>query len=281
MFFSIFARSMFAALFASALATGSSAQANNTDTAKSPTGAAQASAATAARDEKAEQIVSRAIEAMGGRAYLDVRSVVSSGNFTPFRDGVAGLPYTFLDYLIFPDRERTEFRGEGARSIETHTGDAGWIFDGKTRKLQDVTPEQAKDFRITLRTDINNILRGWWRADGARLSYVGRREAGLAKRNEVVRVVYPDGFAVDFEFGAKDNLPSKALYKKRNKEGDEVVEEDRYAQFLNVGGAVVPFVIDHFRAGVQSSRVNYEKVQFNQPVPDSLFARPADVKSIK
>ena len=42
-----------------------------------------------------------------------------------------------------------------------------------------------------------------------------------------------------------------------------------------------PFVIDHFRAGTQSSRVNYEKVAFNQPVPDSLFERPADAKSIK
>ena len=45
--------------------------------------------------------------------------------------------------------------------------------------------------------------------------------------------------------------------------------------------ACVPFVVDHYTAGVQASRVNYESVEFNRPVPDSLFAKPADVKAVK
>ncbi len=39
-------------------------------------------ATTAMVDEKAEQILQRAIEAQGGRAYLDVRSIVSRGYYT-------------------------------------------------------------------------------------------------------------------------------------------------------------------------------------------------------
>ena len=43
----------------------------------------------------------------------------------------------------------------------------------------------------------------------------------------------------------------------------------------------IPFIVDHYRAGVQSSRVNYDAVEFNAQVPDSLFAKPADIKAIK
>ena len=237
--------------------------------------------APARPDEKAEQVIERAVAAMGGRAFLDVRTVTSRGYYTPFQEGDATLPSSFVDYMVFPDRERTEFRSQGVRMIQTYTGETGWIFDGMGRKLLDVKPEQAKDFRLAMRTSIDNILRGWWRTEGAQLQYVGRREAGLAKRNEVVRLTYTDGFTVEFEFGAKDFLPAKALYKKQNAEGDEVAEEDHYAQYLTIGGVSVPFVIDHFRAGQQSSRVNYEAVDFNRPVPDSLFARPTDIKALK
>ncbi len=138
-----------------------------------------------------------------------------------------------------------------------------------------------RNFRTVMRTSLDNILRGWWRAEGAELKHAGRREAGLGRRNEVVRLIYPDGFAVEFEFGARDGLPAKVLYRKANAEGIEVEEEDRYAQFLNIGGVVAPFVIDHYRAGTQSSRVNYQTVEFNRVVPDALFARPADAKTFK
>ena len=242
---------------------------------------ADAPKAAAKVDEKAQAIVARAVETLGGAAYLGVRTMVSQGYFTQFRDGVGGLPASFRDYLVYPDRERTEFKGAGIRLVQVNTGETGWVFEAKAKKLTDVTPDQAADFRTAMRTSVDNLLRGWWRAEGASLSYVGRREAGLARRNEVVKLSYPDGFEAEFEFDAKEGLPAKVVYKRQNAEGEMVEEEDRYAQFLTIEGVRFPFVIDHYRAGQQSSRVNYDTVEFNKPVPDSLFAKPADVKAIK
>ncbi len=235
----------------------------------------------AERDERAEAVLRSAVEALGGAAYLGVKSVVSRGYYTPFAEGVGGLPSTFVDYLVFPDRERTEFKGRGVASIQSNWGEAGWLYDGKTKKISDVTPAQVSNFRTVMRTSLDNVLRGWWRAEGAALSYVGRREAGVGRRNEVVRLTYPDGFAVEFEFGARDNLPAKVRYKKENAEGEQVEEEDRYAQFQLIGGVRFPFIVDHYRAGMQASRANYEVVEFNRSVPDSLFNKPADVKALK
>ncbi|MBA3712237.1 MAG: hypothetical protein H0W76_07280 [Pyrinomonadaceae bacterium] len=245
------------------------------------TTSATTSTATPANTAKAEQILKRAIEAQGGQAYLGVRAVVSRGLYTSFQDGQSTLPRTFVDYLVFPDRERTEFRGQGIKVIQTNTGDKGWVYDGATKTLADMKPEQAKDFQTAMRTSPDNVLRGWWRKEEAALSYVGRREAGVGRRNEVVRLTYPDGFTVEFEFSGSDGLPAKTIYKRQNEAGEDVNQEDRFAQYLNIGGVTLPFVIDNFRAGVQTGRINFQKIEMNAPVPETLFARPADVKSLK
>lgn len=234
-----------------------------------------------AEEEKALAILARAVEALGGRAYADVKSITSSGYYTPFQNGVGALPIKFQDYTVFPNRERTEFSGAGNKSVQVNVGDGGWMADLKVKKITDVTSQGAEEFRMLLRTSLDGVLRGWWRNEGASLAYVGRREAGLARRNEAVRLKYPDGFEVEFEFDAKEGLPSKVKYKKQNAEGEPVEEEDRYAQFQTIGSVRTPFIIDHYRAGVQSSRVNYEKVDFNLPVPETLFAKPDDIKKVK
>src|SRR5436853_1724975 len=236
---------------------------------------------SAGTDEKAEQIIKRAIEVMGGASYLNVRSVTGRGQFTQFKDGQSGLPSTFIDYIIFPDRERTEFKSHEGRIIQVNTGETGWIYDGASKSIKDMSKTQAEDFKLALRSSFDNLLRGFWRKEGAKLSFAGRREAGLAKRNEVVRLTYPDGYVAEFEFGAKDSLPMKILYKRKTADGAEIAEEDRMGQHLTVEGVVFPFVVDHYSAGVQMSRINYQSVELNQPLPDSLFARPANVKAVK
>ncbi|HJU55349.1 MAG TPA: hypothetical protein VJ715_12280 [Pyrinomonadaceae bacterium] len=232
-------------------------------------------------DEKAEQIVRQAVEVMGGSAYLNVRSAVGRGLFTQYKDGQSGIPSSFLDYIVFPDRERTEFKGQGGKIIQTNDRETGWIYDGASKALKDMTKEQVADFKRAMRASVDNLLRGYWRKENATLSYVGRREAGLAKRNEVVRLTYPDGFAVEFEFGAKDSLPMKILYKKTDADGAESDEEDRMAQHIAVQGVIAPFVIDHYTAGTQTSRINYQSIEFNSPLADTLFARPANAKAVK
>lgn len=236
-----------------------------------------------ANTEKAEQILQQAAAALGGNAYLGVRTITGRGLYTLYKDGQPGLPLTFVDYIAYPDKERTEFRGEGFKSIQVNTGETGWIFDGMAKSLKDLKPHQVNDFKLAMRINVDNLLRGEWRKMGAKLSYAGRREAGIGKRNEAVRLDFPDGFTVEFEFGALDHLPAKIIYSKPSseKEDEMVREEDRMAQYINIKGILAPFVIDHYTAGVQTSRTNYNSIEFNAQVSDSLFARPANAKSVK
>src|SRR5437773_2517243 len=76
-------------------------------------------------DQKAEQIVRRAVEAVGGSKYLDLKTVVARGFYTIYREGVTQLPARFVDYIAYPDKEKTEFTGEGIRTIQVNNGDGG------------------------------------------------------------------------------------------------------------------------------------------------------------
>jgi hypothetical protein len=245
-----------------------------------------AQAPSASVDPKAQQIMDRAVEVLGGANYLNVQTVIGKGFYTTFNDGVSQVPARFLDYISYPDRERTEFVSAGIRTIQTNVGNTGWMFDGAVKKINDQTPTQIEGFKLTMRTGLENLLRGEWKKEGGKITYVGRREAGLAKRNETIRLTYPDGFWIEYEFGARDGLPAKIIYKRTRKDPDsgdqvEVTEEDQLLKFITVDGVTAPWVVDHFVNGKQTSRVNYESVQYNQKFVDTLFAKPDSVKSIK
>jgi len=241
---------------------------------------------TVSVDEKSQLIIDKAIQTLGGQTYLSVSTVTGRGFFTSFNQGTSQIPAKFLDYIAYPDHERTEFIGAGIRTIQTNVGDSGWLFDGAVKTITDQGPSQIDDFKRAMRTSTENLLRGWWKKEGGKITYVGRREAGLAKRNETIRLTFPSGFWIEYEFGAKDGLPAKLIYKRTRKNpdtGDEVetTETDQFLKFITVDGVSAPYVIDHYVDGNQSSRINYETIQYNQKLPDGLFAKPANVKAIK
>src|SRR4051812_39497719 len=59
--------------------------------------------------EKAKAALEAAVKARGGSAYLNVRTEVGSGQFNQFDKGMSTVPAQFVDYIQYPDKERTEF----------------------------------------------------------------------------------------------------------------------------------------------------------------------------
>lgn len=237
---------------------------------------------TAANDSKsspsaeAEEVVKNAVKFMGGDKYLGVKTLVGKGRFSIIREGRVISYQTFTDVIVFPDKERTDFKGQGIKTVQTNVGDTGWMFDGDHDRLIDQTETQIANFHRGIRVSLDNLLRGGWKGH-AKLSYVEKRPATLGKRNDVVKLTYDDGFEVEFEFSADDAMPRKAIYKS----GEETTEMDLYEQFVSVGGIKTPYVIDRRTNDEHTSRINYDSVKFNEKIPDSIFEKPADEKHLK
>ncbi|MBV9215472.1 MAG: energy transducer TonB [Acidobacteria bacterium] len=229
-------------------------------------------------DEKAAAVIAKAIQALGGDKYLQARSQVSRGSYTILKAGTVVSFQTFTDAIVYPDRERTDFKNGGVKTVQVNTGNTGWVYDGDQDKLRNQTERQIANFKEGLRTSIDYLLRGGWKE--GELTYVGKRPSTLGKRNDVIRLKFPDGFTVEFEF-ADDGTPAKAIYKTKNIDGDELTEEDRYAQFVDVNGIKAPFIIDRFTNGAQTSRLNFDSVEFNKEIAASAFVMPSNPKDAK
>ena len=231
-------------------------------------------------DPQAETVLQKAIQNLGGEKYLKVTSQIGRGKFSVIRENTVISFQTFTDVIVFPFKERTDFKGGGVRSVQTNTDDTGWVYDGDQELIKVQDEKQIGDFKRGMRTSLDNLLRGSWRHE-ATLSYIGKRAATLGKRNETVKLTYKDGLVVEFEFASDDGLPQKAMYKRLNPDNEEVKEEDRYAQFVETAGIKSPYIVDHFTNGAHTSRINYESIEFNKSVSDSIFAKPSNPKELK
>ncbi len=229
---------------------------------------------------KAEAVIKKAIETLGGQNYLQIKSQIGRGKFSVIRDARTVSFQSFTDVIIYSDKEYTEFKERGIKTVQANFGDGGWYFDGAVETLTDQTGSQVEGFKRSMRTNVDNFLRGAWRGKDTQISYVGRRVASLGKRNDVVKLNFDDGFSVEFEF-SDEGFPMKSVYTRFGADRKEIVEEDRFAQFVDVQGIKVPFVVDHFTGEVHTSRVNYELVEFNKSIPDSIFQKPDNIKALK
>lgn len=232
------------------------------------------------KTEKAQAIIKKSVEKLGGEKYMNVNSQIGRGRFSLIRDGAVISFQSFIDVIVFPDKERTEFRGGGGRLVQTNYVNEGWIYDDANEIIKIQSEDQISNFKRGLRSSLDNLLRGGWRKENAVVIFAGRRQAGIGRSNDVVKLTYKDGFEAEFEF-ADDGTPVKSLYKRKNADSEDVKEEDRYAQFIDVQGVKSPFIVDHFTNGVQTSRINYESIEHNKKIPDSIFEKPANPKSLK
>jgi hypothetical protein len=228
---------------------------------------------------RAEAVIAKAVEKLGGEKYLNVKNSIGEGKFSVLKDGRIVSFQSFTDIIVYPETERTDFSGGNLKTVMVNTGDTGWIYDELFEKFGDQTKSQLENFRRSFRAHYNYLLRGDWKGN-AELAYVERRPASLGKRNDVLKLTFPDGFAVEYEF-SDDGLPMKTIYTVMNSENLPVTEENRFAQYILENGVFAPFVVDHFTDGVHTFRVNYQSMDYNRNIPNEIFVKPSDPKKLR
>ncbi len=243
--------------------------------------AAAAFAQTDAENEKGdpEAIVKKAIEVLGGKVYAGATSLSSEGKLSITQDQRIMSFQSFVDIVVFPDKERTDFNEGGTKTVQVNIGDEGWLYEELYSRFGQQNEAQIASFKKSLKTHYDYLLRGYWKGN-AELTFVERRPASLGKRNNVLKLEFEDGFRVEYEFG-DDGFPAKTVYPGKDSRGETVSEENRYAQFILSDGIFFPYIVDHFVEGKRTYRVNYTEVRFNKRISDSIFEKPADPKKLK
>jgi outer membrane lipoprotein-sorting protein len=233
-------------------------------------------------EQRGLELIKQAIAARGGEHYLKFKTLYATGQYTAFDKGISTVPTAFFDWIVYPDKERTEF-GKGKkkdRRIQVNTGKTGWVYDGDAETLKDQTEKQVNAFLECIEYDLDHLLRVGWQKAGVEVRFYGRQEIRPGERAEVVEIKLKPEQIVYLMLDRNTYLPMSLSYEKIES-GALVKREVRYFQYVSYDGIKFPNIVDYFSDGVQESRINYQTVQTDAPVPEELFVKPVSVKAIK
>jgi hypothetical protein len=228
------------------------------------------------------ELIKQAVQARGGERFLSFTSIVSSGIYTPFQKGLSQNPIQFVDWITYPDKERTEF-GKGKkknRRIQVNVGKTGWVYDGDSETLKDQTDKQIEEHLEGLEFDIDRLLRAAAKGDGVEVGYAGREETRPGERADAVSIKLKSDRTAYLLLDPQTHLPLSLSYEK-TEDGALVKNETRYAQYVDYDGVKFPNIVDFIRDSVQTGRVNVQLIKLNTPAPNELFTKPASAKAVK
>jgi hypothetical protein len=219
-------------------------------------------------EAKAKEILSKAIQALGGEAYLKLQDVQRMGRFYQFRkDDLKGAGH-FLAYEKFPSKSRFEL-GKKGEIVNINDGDKGWKIEYKV--VKDQSPEEIENFKIGLKHNLDYILRYRLDEPGMRLRYLGKTRANLDEL-EGVQLIDQDNDRMKIFVNAATFLPTRMDFRspafgKRGPTDDE----RHYYNYHAVEGVQFPYSTVRFANGFKASEFQVESVKVNLALPDAFF----------
>lgn len=225
-------------------------------------------ATASAQTDKATTVVNDMIAALGGKAFLEVREIQSSGKLFAFKNDTMSGSDVFTDYIKFPDKERQEFGTYRIRPTFINNGDAGWKVE--LPKVEQQPIADAKAFQAGFKTGFQYLARFILNRPGLALQHVGT-ELIAFRSNDVIEFRDSGNFFRLF-VDQQSHLPTKMEVRRSS---ETFIREEQFANWHDFQGIRTALFIIHLKDGERVTEVRFDNVSYNPGMADSLFAPPA------
>src|SRR5262245_17499343 len=204
----------------------------------------------------ARSVLDAMIDALGGRAFLDVKDIQNSGRFYSFSRGDLSGSDIFVDYIKFPNLERTEFGRERYKSITINTGTEGWKIEGrdKDKKVDPQSPKQVDEFLLGFRTSFDYVTRFVLNLPKTTVQNLGGETIDF-KRVDVIEVRDPDKNVIRFFIERTSHLPLKTQVRRAN---ESVLHEELYSNWHKFQGVMTPLFVSRSKDGVKMMEIHLD-----------------------
>ncbi len=231
-------------------------------------------------EEKIQKLFHAAIEKMGGQTFLDVKDMVSEGNYFLFdRDGNSSGLIKYNDYTKLPDKSRSELgNSKKSRDVQVFNLEKGegWILEGQ-KDTRAATPEEMKEFKNAVKHSLDTIFRYRYKNPDNKLFYLGPGE-GSDMTFEMVKLLDPDNDEVTIYFDRLSQLPGKLEYRSVDKRGVQLRTVVEFSQWHVIQGVNSPLRYDTSVNGRRSSQQFIVKITYNNNLTDDFFSKPVPPK---
>lgn len=225
---------------------------------------------------KARQELAAAIRALGGEAWLHLKTIREKGKTGAYFQGnPTGLLAETTNTWELPGKERVDFAGKG-RIVQIYTAHQGWEITYKGAKP--IPADKLQDYLRWREHSLRTALQQWLPDPATVLlnegpSQVERRPA------DKVTLIDRHNDAITLEIDAETHLPLRLSFLWRDprfqQKNLDAVEYDNYRP---VSGIATPFTITHARNGQIISQRYVLRVQYNVAVPADLFNPALEAK---
>jgi hypothetical protein len=246
---------------------------------------------------RAREVIERAIQAMGGAAYLNVKDMTRVGRYTAFEhSGESRGTVRINDLVKLPDKERIEYvfkmyygvdapvplifvdipypLSKTKSSFEVRNGNEGWVLGvGGTIPME---ADALARMRLARKKDIFLLFRTRLNDPTLVFRYTGQEVVDL-KWVDGIEITDADRFTTRIAFDHSTHLPLRSIFQYRDPEYDNQPTEDRdsYSLYHVIQGVTTAFQISHEHNGYRTSQMFYEEIKYNTGLDDSMFTRDA------
>jgi outer membrane lipoprotein-sorting protein len=221
---------------------------------------------------KAREILSAAIQALGGDAYLNVRDISRTGRLSQFSSSgeMSGFVEVF-DYSKLPDKRRREY-SKRRNIIDVFNGEQGWSLD--RAGVEDAPPTTVDSFQEALRRNVDHLLRFRLNKEKGLVLRFGGSDLLEMKQVDWVEVMDSERRKMRIAFDRSSHLPLRVVNFSRDPDSRDRIEEIEYlSNYHSIQGIQAAFHVERERAGRRVFEIVYSEVQFNTGLDDSFFTR--------
>ena len=238
------------------------------------------------RQQRGKRVVSEALAALGGDAFLRVEDRVETGRAYSFYNAqLSGLSVAtvYTRYLApepgkLAQRERENFgRKQDEGFVLFNEGGAWEVNYHGAKPLED---QRLKNYREGELLNILYILRQRLSEPGLAF-YSQGSDVFENQPVEIVDITDGDGRTVTVYFSKFTRLPLRQSFRRRNPTyGDFDTEVTAFSKYHPTGGIQWPYNIRRERNGDKVFEMYSETVEINQSLGDELFTLPPNVKML-
>jgi len=224
----------------------------------------------------AKQILDSMITALGGKQFLDVKEIQTTGRFFMFKRDAVSASDIYADYLKFPDMDRVEFGKDKQKTIQINRGLEGWMVAPPEKgkgdpEVTEQSASQTEDFLRNFKTSFDYVVR--FVVNNPRTSVISTGSESVdGKRADVLEVRDPDKNLMRIFIDRESRLPVKMQTRMTS---DSIQHEEIYANWHRFDGVMTPLMVVRYKGGVKTMEIRAEKAAYNPGFADSLFSPPA------
>ena len=220
--------------------------------------------------QKALKILNDMIRALGGDAYLNLRTmqIIEGRSYSFYHGEPSGQGLQFWRFWEWPDKDRWEFTKQ-RDIVELNVGDKGYEITYKGTATQD--PKQLEDYLRRREHSLEWVIRKWLPAPGTAILYGGPAmvEQNLADQ---VTVLNANNDSVTLSVDPRSHLPVKKTYSWRDPIDRMLDEESEvFSNYRLIQGIQTPLSTVRNLNGEMSNQRFMTTVTYNAAIPATMF----------